>query len=397
MRTGQSLLVRDAHWKPTPSREQPFELEAARDSFKILGQVSDAYPLQKKYHSLPFLRSNPTLKHRSNYLGALLRFRSHVESSLVEFFDSQDFTKVAPPILTSSDCEGAGELFRVESNSRWARNSSYFGKPTYLTVSTQLQLEVLAMALSRCWTLTPCFRAEESDTNRHLAEFWMLEAEVCFIDNVHQLTQLAELMLKHVVKSCMAHQSHLLPNLVPQENADGPQTVLARWESLLSTEWPRLTYSKAIEILKAQDAKEKFKFTPEWGKDLQSEHEKWIAAHYNSPVFITDYPRECKAFYMKKNSDNTTVACFDLIVPQMGEIIGGSIREDDYDSLLHEMRNRSMNTADLEWYTSLRQNGSVPHGGFGLGLERFVSWLFGAHNIRDSIPFHRSAGTSIDM
>ena len=148
--------------------------------------------------------------------------------------------------------------------------------------------------------------------------------------------------------------------------------------------------SKAIEILKAQDAKEKFKFTPEWGKDLQSEHEKWIAAHYNSPVFITDYPRECKAFYMKKNSDNTTVACFDLIVPQMGEIIGGSIREDDYDSLLHEMRNRSMNTADLEWYTSLRQNGSVPHGGFGLGLERFVSWLFGAHNIRDSCLLYTS-------
>ncbi|SCV04996.1 LANO_0G16204g1_1 [Lachancea nothofagi CBS 11611] len=396
LRTGQSLRVKDALWKPTPTRQQPFELEASVSSFQIIGQVCDTYPLQKKYHSLAYLRSNPVLKHRSNYLGALMRFRSQVETSLIRFFNEHDFTKVSPPVLTSGDCEGAGELFRVESNSRLTDKSSYFGAPTYLTVSTQLHLEVLAMALNRCWTLTPCFRAEESDTNRHLAEFWMLEAEMCFVDNVQDLTMFAESMFKFVVQQCLLNQAILLPSVIPPENADDSETIIARWKSLLASEWPRLTYSAAIELLLKQHAIEEFKFIPEWGKDLKSEHEKWLASHLQSPVFVTDYPRDCKAFYMKQNTDNT-VACFDLIVPQMGEVIGGSIREDEYDTLMQELSRRGMKHNDLEWYTSLRQNGSVPHGGFGLGLERFVSWLFGAHNIRDAIPFHRSAGGSIDM
>ncbi|SCU99162.1 LADA_0H17942g1_1 [Lachancea dasiensis] len=396
LRTGQSLLVKDALWKPTPTRLQPFELETSAASFQIMGQVPDSYALQKKFHTLAFLRSNPTLKHRSNYLGALMRFRSHVESSLTQFFDSHDFTKVSPPILTSGDCEGAGELFRVESNSHLANKSSYFGKKTYLTVSTQLHLEVLACALNRCWTLAPCFRAEESDTNRHLSEFWMLEAELCFVENVGELTLIAEAMFKFVVEQCIARQADLLPSIRPEGSAEDAQTVLARWTSLLATAWPRLTYSAAIELLTKRHAEVPFKFTPQWGSDLQSEHEKWLASHFDSPVFITNYPKDCKAFYMKRNLDDT-VACFDLIVPQMGEIIGGSIREDNYDALIAEMSRRGMKVEELEWYASLRKNGSVPHGGFGLGMERFVAWLFGAHNIRDAIPFHRSAGGSIDM
>ncbi|CAR30606.1 asparagine--tRNA ligase SLM5 [Lachancea thermotolerans CBS 6340] len=400
LRTGQSLMVKDALWKATPSRLQPFELEtdASPECLQVLGQVPASYPLQKKHHSLAFLRSNPTLKHRSNYLGSLLRFRSCVESSLTQFFDSQDFTKVSPPVLTSGDCEGAGELFRAESNAHIARKTSYFGRPTYLTVSTQLHLEVLAMALNRVWTLTPCFRAEESDTNRHLAEFWMLETELCYVQNVKGLTKVAEHMLKHVVESCLAQKLSLLPSVVPQENAESPESIVARWESLLHSEWPRVTYTSAIELLKRQHSVSQFSFEPQWGKDLQSEHEKWLAAHYNSPVFITDYPRNCKPFYMKQNFDAAdTVACFDLIVPQMGEIIGGSIREDNYDTLIQEMDRRGMKSEDLDWYTSLRLNGGAPHGGFGLGLERFVSWLFGAQNIRDAIPFYRSAGGTINM
>lgn len=396
LRTGQSLHITNANWKQTPSREQSFELEALPQSVRIIGDVPDTYPLQKKYHSLSFLRSLPTLKHRSNYLGALLRFRSHVENSFASFFESQDFTKVSPPILTSSDCEGAGELFRVESNSKIASKELYFGKPTYLTVSTQLHLEIMAMALSRCWTLSPSFRAEESDTNRHLAEFWMLEAELCFINDVRKLSKFTESMLKYVIRSCLQNKDSLLPAMVPQENTESLDNIAQRWEAMLLKEWPILSYTETIKLLQERHKKVAFKFPPSWGNALQTEHEKWLADSYNSPVFVVDYPRECKAFYMKQNKDDT-VACFDLLVPQMGEIIGGSIREDDYERILQEMERRKMNTKDLEWYTSLRKQGSAPHGGFGLGLERFVSWMFGSQNVRDAIPFHRSADGVIDL
>ncbi|SCU98187.1 LAFA_0G16182g1_1 [Lachancea sp. 'fantastica'] len=399
LKTGQSVLVNSAMWMPTPTRQQPFELQAAADAVKVVGDVPATFPLQKKSHSLSFLRTQPTLKHRSNYLGALLRFRSFVELSFSQFFELYDCTKVAPPVLTSGDCEGAGELFRVEARARYGQGSKYFGRETYLTVSTQLHLEVLAAALSRCWTLSPCFRAEESDTNRHLAEFWMLETELSFVDNVHDLTVFAETMFKYVVQRCIDRQEDLLPAMVPSgSSSEDAKSVVQRWEALMARgSWPRVAYSEAITLLQNQHASQNFSFEPVWGQDLQTEHEKWLAAHFDSPVFITDYPRSCKAFYMKQNTDGRTVACFDLIVPQMGELIGGSVREDNYETLLQEMSRRNMNHEDLSWYTELRKNGSVPHGGFGLGLERFVAWLFGVHNIRDAIPFSRSAGGSIEL
>lgn len=399
--TGQGIAISDATWRDTPTRDQKFELVVDQpNGISLLGNVQDSYPLQKKYHTLPFLRSLPTLKHRTSYLGSLLRFRSFVEDELANFFRKNHVSKVAPPILTSGDCEGAGELFRVESNSNVSegKKNHYFGKPTFLTVSTQLHLEVLALALTRCWTLSPCFRAEESDTNRHLSEFWMLESELCFVEDVHQLTQFTEDMLKSVISACLQNQNQLLQAITPEDGADSPEIVASRWQTLLSKKWPNVTYTEAIDILKIQDQKLPFKFTPTWGEALQTEHEKWLAGeYYNSPVFVTDYPRDCKAFYMKQSSDGKTVACFDLLVPQMGEIVGGSIREDNYDTLLQEMKRRGMNFKELEWYTDLRRNGSVPHGGFGLGLERLVSYLYGSRNIRDAIPFYRSATGVIDL
>ncbi|SCV03289.1 LAMI_0H06964g1_1 [Lachancea mirantina] len=400
LRTGQSLKIAEAIWKPTPTREQPFELEAKADDLKILGSVPENYPLQKKYHTLAFLRTLPTLKHRSNYLGALLRFRSIVENSLSEFFTSRDFTKTNPPILTAADCEGAGELFSVNAQSSKGNSdvNSYFGKSTYLTVSGQLHLEVLALALGRCWSLIPCFRAEESDTNRHLSEFWMLEAEISFVDDVRVLTSLVEDGIKHVVQSCLAQKTSIFPTIVPQEGAESPEMAIKLWEDIVNKSWPVLTYTEAISLLEKQhDSIQKFTFPPQWGQALQSEHEKWLASYFNAPVFVIDYPRDCKAFYMKQNSDGKTVACFDLVVPKMGEIVGGSIREDNYELLVQEMERRNMNMPSMEWYLSLRQNGSAPHGGFGLGLERLVAWLFGAQNVRDGVPFYRSANGSIEL
>lgn len=402
LKTGQSISIRDAKWQITPKREQPFELKISDplESIKIIGNVSPSYPLQKKNHSLSFLRSLPILKHRSTYLGALTRFRSHVELSIFEFFGEHGFTKVSPPILTSSDCEGAGELFKVQSSSN---DDSYFGKPTYLTVSTQLHLEILTMALSRCYALTPCFRAERSDTNRHLSEFWMVEAEICFIDNVLDLTKFVEIMLKHVIQSCYDNVDRLLPNVVLQESLNKIQ-IKERWESLLQRPWATISYTEAIKALKKQHCQEPFpNYEPVWGESLQTEHEKWLAGEYfKSPVFVTDYPRDCKAFYMKTNRPSSpgeeTVACFDLLVPEMGEIVGGSIREDSYDHLVEEIRRRQMNkSGELDWYTSLRAEGTAPHGGFGLGLERLVSYLFGNLNIKDAIPFHRNASKSIEL
>ncbi|AQZ15489.1 SLM5 (YCR024C) [Zygosaccharomyces parabailii] len=403
IKTGQSISISSAQWLPTPHREQPFELKVV-DPLKriqVLGDVTPQYPLQKKSHTLQFLRTLPHLKHRSNYMGSLLRFRSHVELALANFFQQQHFTKVTPPLLTSSDCEGAGELFKVDSTAASAQ--LYFGRQTYLTVSTQLHLEALALALSKCWTLTPCFRAEKSDTNRHLSEFWMLEAEWCFPKDVHELTHVAENMVKAVVKSCLGQKDELIPPIIPEE-CESAEIVVQRWQNLLGSRcWPTITYTEAIEILATQHKKQAFpKYEPKWGSALQSEHEKWLAGEYfKSPVFVTDYPRDCKAFYMKQNDDEAgkeTVACFDLLVPGMGEVAGGSMREDNLDKLVQEMDRRQMNRrGDLDWYVALRKEGSAPHGGYGLGVERLISYLYGNHNIRDAIPFHRSATGTIEL
>lgn len=405
LKTGQSISVARALWKNTkntPQREQPFELKVddPLNSLLVTGDVSSSYPLQKKSHSIPFLRTLPTMKHKTTYLGSLLRFRSAIETSITGALETDQFFKVAPPLLTSSDCEGAGELFRVNSSS----GDGYFGKPTFLTVSAQLHLEILALALNRCYSLIPCFRAEKSDTNRHLAEFWMLELEMCFINDVHQLTAYVESMLRAVIKSLSSRFDELIPSVELKDTLPKDQ-VLERWNLLLDPKpWAKITYTDAIELLIERHKQEPFpRYEPVWGNSLQTEHEKWLAGKYfKSPVFVTDYPRDCKAFYMKHNRDSPagreTVACFDLLFPDMGEIVGGSIREENYKILSNELERRNMNrTGELDWYLSSRKEGTVPHGGFGLGLERLISYLYGNHNIRDAIPFHRSASGTIDL
>ena len=396
LKTGQCISVDSPMLKITQgSRLQPFELlvEDSVKDLKLLGDVETNYPLQKKSHSLEFLRTLPTLKHRSLFYGSILRFRSHMEEYAINFFNKQEnFLKVSPPIFTTNDCEGAGEQFEVKS-------SVLENKKAFLTVSTQLHLEILSMAIANCWTLSPCFRAEKSATPRHLMEFWMLEAEMSFIDNLDQLLNFTRNFLQSMVTQCYENREDLLPDNI--STLIDKEKILERWQMLRNSEnWKRITYTDAIQILKEKHSQEPFpRYEPKWGEALQTEHEKWLAEKYfQSPVFVTDYPMDCKAFYMKSNEDGKTVACFDLLVPEMGEIIGGSMREDKYESLQYQIKKRGMNkTGELDWYVNLRKQGVAPHGGFGLGFERFISYLLGIQNIKDAIPFPRSASSSIDL
>lgn len=377
--------------------------DTSQGKVNVLGPVDELFPMIKSNHSAQYLRTIPEYRWRDQSLAAILRFRSQVETTLVNFFDSQMFIKTHPPLVTASDCEGAGELFKIESSSKLKNDEQFFGKDAYLTVSTQLHLEVLCAALSRVWTLTPCFRAEESDTNRHLSEFWMLEAEIAFVDNVSQLTKFSEKMIKSVVTNLVADYNGMGSNLINTVDKSTTQIMTDRWEMLLSKDWNSITYTEAIKIIQnAVDSKSvKFETRPIWGDSLKSEHEKWLAGEYfKNPVFVTDYPLEEKAFYMKINDRTTeeagtTVACFDLLVPDIGELIGGSMREHDLQTLKTEIERRGMDTTPLDWYLKLRENGSVPHGGFGMGFERLLQYLSCTENIRDVIPFPRSASTCL--
>lgn len=370
---------------------------------KVVGPVQELFPMIKKDHTLQYLRTIPEYRWRDPSLAAILRFRSQVETTLVNFFDSQEFTKTHPPLVTASDCEGAGELFKIESSSKLKENEQFFGKEAFLTVSTQLHLEVLCAALNRVWTLSPCFRAEESDTNRHLSEFWMLEAEISFVDHVSQLTKFSEKMIKSVVKNLVEDNNGMGSNLINTVNRENVEIMTKRWEMLLSKDWDSITYTEAIKIVQeAYDSKTaNFETRPNWGDSLKSEHEKWLAGNYfKNPVFVTDYPLEEKAFYMKINEprDNEpapTVACFDLLVPDIGELIGGSMREHDLAKLKSEIERRGMDETPLKWYLRLRENGTVPHGGYGMGFERLLQYLSCTENIRDVIPFPRSANTCL--
>lgn len=363
----------------------------------ILGEVDELFPMIKKDNSAQFLRTIPEYRWRDERLAAILRFRSQVETTLVNFFDSQSFTKTHPPLVTASDCEGAGELFKIESSSKLDKNEKFFNKDAFLTVSTQLHLETLCSALNRVWTLSPCFRAEESDTNRHLSEFWMLEVEISFVNDVSQLTKFAEKMIKSVVQNLVDNRDNMGSNLINTSDKSNVEKMTNRWNMLLSKEWDSITYTKAIEILQTSYDSKTANFTtrPQWGDSLKSEHEKWLAGEYfKNPVFVTDYPLEEKAFYMKINElteTGPTVACFDLLVPEIGELIGGSMREHDLDRLRNEIARRNMDTEPLNWYLKLRENGSVPHGGYGMGFERLLQYLSRTENIREVIPFPRSA------
>jgi len=374
-------------------KEQSVELLAKR--IEIYGLCdSKEYPLQKKGHSLEFLRTIAHLRLRTNTFGAIMRIRHTVSFAIHFFFNQKGFYYMHTPIITASDCEGAGQMFRVTTldlkNIPYTKDGEvdfsqdFFGKETKLTVSGQLEGELGALALGEIYTFGPTFRAENSNTPRHLAEFWMIEPEMAFYD-INDNMDLAEEFIKFIIKYTLDNNYDDLKFL----NDKYDNELISRLYNVLSTNFERITYTKAIEIL--LNSNEKFEFPVFWGTDLQTEHERFIVEKYfNKPVFITDYPKEIKPFYMKLNDDGKTVRAVDLIFPKIGEIIGGSQREDDYNKLLQRIKEMNIPMKDVWWYLETRKFGSVPHSGFGLGLERLLLFITGMSNIRDVIPFPRT-------
>ena len=376
----------------TPEMKQPYEIKA-KEIF-VEGESTPDYPLQKKRHTVEFLREIAYLRPRTNLFGAAFRIRSEAAFAIHEFFHEQGFVYVHTPIITGSDCEGAGAMFQVttldmDEVAKEGKSPDYkkdfFGKKASLTVSGQLSAETYAMAFGNVYTFGPTFRAEHSNTARHAAEFWMIEPEMAFCDLAGDM-DCAEAMVKYVIK----HVMNACPDELNFLNQFVDKGLLERLQNVLDNDFVRLTYTEAIEILKENadkfDDKNIF-----WGKDLQSEHERFITESvYKKPVFLTDYPKEIKAFYMKLNPDNKTVAAADLLVPGIGELVGGSQREDDYDKLVARIKELGMNPEDYWWYLNLRKFGGTTHSGFGLGFERMVMYLTGIANIRDVVPFPRT-------
>ena len=376
----------------SPAAGQPFELKA--DKIEVIGLSALDYPLQKKRHGFEFLRTIPHLRPRTNTFMAVFRVRSLVAYALHKFFHERGFVYVHTPIITGSDCEGAGQMFRVttldlKNPPRTGDNEidygqDFFGRETNLTVSGQLNVEGFCLAFSRVYTFGPTFRAENPNTQRHASEFWMIEPEIAFADLGDNM-RLAEDMLKFVIRFVLEQ--------APQEmeffNRFIDTSLLQRLQLVLDSSFERVTYTRAIELLQGADAK--FNFPPEWGKDLQTEHERYLSETiFQKPVFVSDYPKEIKAFYMRLNDDGRTVAAMDLLVPDVGEIIGGSQREERYDVLKDRIAEMGLKIEDYEWYLSLRKFGGAPHAGFGLGFERAVMYLTGMENIRDVIPYPRT-------
>lgn len=412
LKVGQSIAV-DGKWiesQGTQLYELLYSPAEETHRLSVIGDVPDTYPIQKKTQTYQYLRGLPTLRHRTSTLASILRFRSFMETKLIEFFNNEHFIKTSPPLITSSDCEGAGEQFKVDQLQKKevvvggkGQEQMFFDKPAYLTVSTQLHLEVLALSLNKAWTLSPCFRAEDSNTNRHLSEFWMLEAEICYINHVSQLTDFTEKMIRYVThelteEATRATSSGASADLLQSRfKMEELESMKSRWDTVLSSKkWPSVSYTEAIEIVNKIKNKNRLKNRLAWGDSLQTEHEKWLAGvHFQSPVFITDYPVLQKPFYMLKSHlsvfdpEKPTVACYDLILPEIGELVGGSLREHDYSTLVQEMDSRNMNKDDMDWYLSTRLNGTVPHGGFGMGFERLLSYLGVMENVKDVIPFPR--------
>uniref|UniRef100_A0A060SZ00 asparagine--tRNA ligase n=1 Tax=Blastobotrys adeninivorans TaxID=409370 RepID=A0A060SZ00_BLAAD len=374
--------------EPSKGKGQDLELVASEGetAINVLGESSPEYPFQKKYHSPEFLRSIPQFRWKGARNSSVLRYRSYAQSQFAKYFEQNDYTMVNSPIVTSSDCEGAGETFSINP-------PQFFGeKGANLTVSSQLHLEVFAASLTRVWNMAPAFRAEESDTNRHLSEFWMVEAELAFTRSLEDVLAVAEGMIR--AANPLGNERAMNNILSSIRDEEKRNVVKARWESLVNNgePWARITYTEAVKLI--QESGEKLK-PIEWGQDLASEHEKYLAGKvFKGPVFVTDYPKSIKPFYMKPSGDGT-VACFDLLVPELGELIGGSLREDNYDNLLQAMKDADMNIQDLDWYLDLRKFGSFPHGGFGMGFERFVCYICGVENIRDAIGFPRWAGSCV--
>lgn len=376
----------------TPEAKQPFEIQAL--SITVEGASAPDYPLQKKRHSFEYLRTISHLRPRTNTFQAVFRVRSLIAYAIHQYFQEQDFVYVHTPLITGSDCEGAGEMFQVTTldlgnvprtaDGQVDFSQDFFSKPTNLTVSGQLYVEGYAMAFRNVYTFGPTFRAENSNTVRHAAEFWMIEPEMAFADLDDDM-RLAEGMLKYVIQYVLDHA----PEEMNFFNQFVDKGLLDRLHNVLSSEFGRITYTEAIALLEQHN--NKFDYKVSWGCDLQTEHERFLTEQlFKKPVFVTDYPKEIKAFYMKLNPDNKTVAAVDCLVPGIGEIIGGSQREDDYDKLVARMREMGLSEEDYSFYLDLRKYGSTRHAGFGLGFERCVMYLTGMSNIRDVIPFPRT-------
>jgi asparaginyl-tRNA synthetase len=383
--TGASISV-SGKLVESPGKNQALELRASK--IHLFGACDPAkYPLQKKRHSFEFLRTIAHLRPRTNTQGAVLRVRNALAFATHLFFQQRGFLYVHTPMITGSDCEGGGEMFRVTTlDDLREPEKDFFGKPAYLTVSGQLEGEILACALSDVYTFGPTFRAENSNTSRHLAEFWMIEPEMAFADLKANM-ECAESYLKFCVQYALDHCKEDL-EFFDKFIENG---LLARLQHVASTPFAHLTYTQAIEILKK--APKKFEFPVDWGTDLQSEHERYLAEeHCKKPVILTDYPAEIKAFYMRLNDDGKTVAAMDILVPKIGEIIGGSQREERLERLEKKIEEFGLKREDYWWYLELREYGSVPHAGFGLGFERLVLFTTGMENIRDAIPFPRFPG-----
>jgi asparaginyl-tRNA synthetase len=390
--TGASIEVAG---KLVASQGKGQRIELKADRAIVYGEADpETYPLQKKRHSFVFLREIAHLRSRTNTLGAVFRVRNACATAIHQFFQEKGFLWIHSPIITTSDCEGAGELFTVTSlnldklpkdeTGKVDRTQDFFGKPAYLTVSGQLQAEVMAMAFQNVYTFGPTFRAENSNTSRHLAEFWMIEPEMAFCD-LEGDRHLAEEFLKYIFKYVLANCAEDLEFFNKWVN----QTILANVDNIINNEFESITYTKAIELL--EKAPEKFEFPVEWGIDLQSEHERYLAEKlFKKPVIVTNYPKEIKAFYMRLDEGEKTVSAMDVLAPGIGEIIGGSQREERLDVLERRMQEMSIESDNLWWYLDLRRYGSVPHAGFGLGFERLVQFVTGMDNIRDVIPFPRT-------
>ncbi|MEA4971402.1 MAG: asparagine--tRNA ligase [Candidatus Pelethousia sp.] len=379
----------------TPEAKQPFEIKAA--SIAIEGTCESDYPLQKKRHTLEYMRSIQHLRPRANIFQATFRVRSVVAQAIHRFFDEKGFVYVHTPILTGSDCEGAGEMFQVTTlnlsdpprteDGKVDCSQDFFGRSANLTVSGQLYGEAYALAFRDIYTFGPTVRAEKSYTARHAAEFWMIEPEMAFCDLAGNL-EVAEAMVKAVIRSVMER----CPEELAFFNEFIDKGLIARLENVVNSEFQRITYTEAVEVLQKSGAQ--FKYPVEWGCDLQTEHERYLTEQvYNKPVFVTDYPKDIKAFYMRLNDDGKTVAAADLLVPGVGEIIGGSQREERLDVLQRRIEEMGMHLEDYDWYLDLRKYGGVKHAGFGLGFERIIMYVTGMANIRDVLPFPRTAGS----
>ncbi len=379
----------------TPNARQPFEIQA--EIINVEGASAPDYPLQKKKHTLEYLRTIAHLRPRTNTFSAAFRVRSAAAFAIHSFFNSRGFIYAHTPLITASDCEGAGEMFRVTTldvndpprteDGKVDYSKDFFSKPSYLTVSGQLEGECMAMAFGKIYTFGPTFRAEKSYTTRHAAEFWMIEPEIAFADLADDM-ELAEAMMKYilnyVMETCPADLAFL--------NQFYDKGLLERLQAVANADFARITYTQAIEILEKNN--DNFEYKVEWGSDLQTEHERYLTENvFKKPVFVTDYPKEIKSFYMRLNDDGKTVAAMDLLVPGIGEIIGGSQREERLDLLLERIHELGLREEDYSWYLDLRRYGGAKHSGFGLGFERLVMYVTGISNIRDVLPFPRTTGS----